>query len=172
MRTTAPVRARSARRSNDQNQFECHCGGYLLAIVLLILAIIGEGCKKREESVIVRILLPPSSSPVEKAIINLESNPLKTDVGWTIVPARMVTKDDREYREFLRQAQTFRPQVVIVPTPADISAPLEAETRYTTLPCSNSPNPCVAVVTPWATNSERRAADRVLRHLCPDRNVQ
>ena len=149
-----------------------HYGRYLLVIVLLSLANFGEGCKKREDRVIVRILLPPSSSPLEKAIINLESNPLQTDGGRTIVPARMVTKDDREYREFLQQAQTFRPQVVIVPTAADIPAPLQAETRYTTLPCSNSPNPCVAVVTPWATNNERRAADRVLRHLSPDRNVQ
>ena len=149
-----------------------HYGGYLLAIGLLILATFGEGCKKREESVIVRILLPPSSSPVEKAIVNLESNPLKTDGGRTIVPARMVTKDDREYREFLRQAQTFRPQVIIVPTAADLPAPFQTETHYTTLPCSDSPNPCIAVVTPWATNNERRTADRVLRHLSPDRNVR
>jgi len=142
-----------------------HCVALIIGLVLVCF---GAGCTRKEDWVVVRILLPPSSSAVRSAIMKLEVSPLKTDTGKTIVPATMETGNERRYREFLQSVQTYRPEALIVPTVADIPAPFQNETRYATLPCSNLPERCVAVVAPWATAEERRAADLVLRRIGPE----
>jgi hypothetical protein len=139
---------------------------------LLFLCFSG-GCKSRRqeaEVVVVRILLPPSSSAVGKAITKLEMYPIKTETGKTILPATIVTRDENKEREYLQDLHVF--EVLIVPTSADIPATLRNEKLYTTLPCSSSSTSCVAVMTPWATAEERRAADLVLRRLSLDEKAR
>jgi hypothetical protein len=141
-------------------------------ISCLVLVCFGTGCTRKKDWVVVRILLPPSSSAVRDAIVKLEAFPLQTDTGKPIYPATMETSDEHRYREFLQSVQTYRPQVLIVPSVEDIPAPFQGETRYATLPCSILPRRCVAVVAPWATTEERRAADIVLRRIGPDANTK
>lgn len=142
-------------------------------LVCALLLCFGAGCKHRTkdaEVVIVRILLPPSSSAVGEAITNLEMYPLRSDADKTVIPATITTRDENKYRDYLRDLHVF--QVLIVPTAADIPATLRGERPYTTLPCSNLPSSCIAVITPWATAEERRAADLVLSRLRPDSNAK
>lgn len=141
----------------------------LAACVALVVALwFGTGCKDRDNVVVVRILLPPSSSALREAVANLQYSPLQTDTGQKIVLATMETIDDAQFRRFLRDVQAYRPQIVVVPTSNDIPATLQGETTYATLPCSALPSACVSVLTPWGRDEERRAARLVQRRIGPD----
>jgi len=144
-------------------------GWALFAACLTLLCLIAA-CKGKQgtDVVVVRFLLLPSTSPVGDAIVKLETYPVKTDGGKIIVPATITTIDTDKYREYLQDSHIF--QVLIVPTEADIPPRLKGGKTYATLPCSRAPAPCVALITPWATTDERRAADLVLQQLTPDSN--
>jgi hypothetical protein len=133
--------------------------------VLLVFLSVGAGCRRKDSTVIIRILLPPSNSAVRYAIQKFELYPLSTEKGEMILPATMETSNDTRYQEFLWKIDTYRPEVVIVPAVEAIPAPLRQETRYATLPCSSASSSCIAVIGPWDTAKERQAADIVLRRL-------
>jgi hypothetical protein len=145
---------------------------FLSLIICLVLVCLGAGCRKKQDKVIVRILLPPAPSIVRNAIVSVEVSSLKMSSGQTIVLATMETKDDRHFREFLQNVQTYRPQALIVPTASDIPAAYQEGAHYATLPCLSTMGPCVAVIAPWATPEERVAADLVLRRISPDANAK
>jgi hypothetical protein len=133
--------------------------------VLLVFLSVGAGCRRKDSTVIIRILLPPSNSAVRNAIQKFELYPLSTEKGEMILPATLETGNDTRYQEFLRGIDTYRPEVVIVPAVEAIPAPLRQERRFATLPCSSAPSSCIAVIGPWDTAEERQAADILLRHL-------
>ena len=153
-----PTRKSSTYRMKDSKR-------QFAVIVCLIFLCFGAGCKKTSERVVLRILLPPSSSAVMKAIVGLEAHPLTTDTGQIIIPARMVTRDVHQYDEFIQDVETSRPQIIIVPTENQLPASLRGENRSATLPCSPDQAPCIAIVAPWVTTAERRAADVVLQRI-------
>jgi hypothetical protein len=136
-------------------------------IGLLAAVCLATGCQKKNNTIIIRILPPPSNSAVRYAIQKFEMHPLSTEKGEVILPATMEVGNDNRYQEFLQKIDTYRPQVVIVPAVEAIPAPLQRESRYATLPCSSAPSPCVAVIGPWDTAEERQAADILLRNLKP-----
>jgi len=157
-----------ANSRGDVNPFVA--GSRFIALAILsLLVCCSAGCRRKEERVIVRILLPPGPSAVREEIVKLEVYPLKTGTGKIIVPARTVTEDEHDYREFLQKAQAFRPeQAVIVPTAEDIPALYQGQTRYPTVPCTALPRPCIALAAPWASAEERQALEIVLPRLAPD----
>jgi hypothetical protein len=141
-------------------------------LVLVAALCFGAGCRNRDNVVVVRILLPPllptSSTALRKAVMNLGHFPVEMDTGLRILPATMEPRDDDQYRMFLQDIQTYRPQIVVVSTKNDIPALLRGENTYATLPCTALSSACVSVLTPWGTDEERRAAGLVIRHLGPD----
>ena len=128
----------------------------------------GTGCRKSENPIVVRILLPPSASALREAVANFEYFPLETSTGRKIVPATMETTDNVGFQKFLKDVQVYRPQIVVVPTSNEIPAVLGGQSSYATLPCSSLPGTCVSVLTPWGTEEERLAARVVQRHIGPE----
>lgn len=161
MQEQEKVGERTDTRAIGRSPSMCNELLFMLCGVLFITV----ACRRNDNRVIVRILVPPSASAVREAITRLEVSQLTTDKSETVAPATMETNSEDRYRQFLQQVDTYRPQVVIAPKADDIPVSLRGETLYPTLPCSAGPSPCVAVIAPWATAPERRAADLLLRHI-------
>ncbi|MGA8763417.1 MAG: hypothetical protein WB562_11175 [Candidatus Sulfotelmatobacter sp.] len=79
----------------------------------------------------------------------------------------METKDTVQYHAFLQDIQTYRPQIVVVLRREEIPKVLQGQETYPTEPCSDVPNPCIALVAPWDTIEERNAAALVLGMIGP-----
>ena len=139
----------------------------VFCVMLLSMLSFGTGCRRSENAVVVRILLPPSSSAIREALANLQYSPLETVTGRKIIPATMETTDNIRFQRFLKDVEVYRPQIVVVPTSNDIPAALVGQSTYATLPCSTLPSACVSVLTPWGTEEERQAAGVVQRRIGP-----
>jgi hypothetical protein len=138
---------------------------FAACVALVATLWFGSACKKGDNAVVVRILLPPSSSPLREEITKLQYSRLKTDGGREIVPATMETIDDAQFRKFLQDVQVYRPQIVVVPSSDDIPANLQGQSTSATLRCSAFPSNCVSVLTPWGNAEEQWAARLVQRSI-------
>ena len=138
--------------------------GRLMLVVGLIFLCLAPACRRTENRVVVRILLPPGYSPLIEAITKLAESPLAMEKNRTIVPAWAPTQNQGDYQRLLGLGVS---QVVVFATADEIPIGLRRERRYTTLPCSSAPSACVAVLIPSASTDERRAADILFRQLGP-----
>src|ERR1019366_1136282 len=72
-------------------------------IGLLAAVCLATGCQKKNNTIIIRILPPPSNSAVRYAIQKFEMHPLSTEKGEVILPATMEVGNDNRYQEFLQK---------------------------------------------------------------------
>jgi len=137
----------------------------LICVLLAMLVCFAGSCKRTEDVVVVRLLLPPGHSRIRDEVMGMEHSRPKMDSGRDIAPATIETMDDLQFRAYLKDIQVYRPQIVVVSTKSDIPLELQGQISHAVLPCAPDGRPCISVLTPWGTDEERSAASIVQARL-------